>query len=97
MSFDETSVNGRVGAVARDFAQRQTKLFVRFATIEGAILVPAVVAIFVLELIDPKIGIWVIMGIAAVGGIILMTLVMNLQKQRQNAIDAARGETPLNL
>jgi len=69
MSFTgDSSIAARVAAVHRDYTARQTRLFVRFALIEGAILLLGAVLIFGLQVVDPDIGVWFLVAVAVIGG-----------------------------
>jgi len=67
-SLNGSSSDDRVGALKREQQQRQTRFFVAFAVIEGLALAIAVVVVFVLQLVDPEQGIWVLVIIAVIGG-----------------------------
>lgn len=90
----DTSIEGRVARANRDAMQRQQKLFVRFAIVEGLVLALAVVAIYVLKLIDPDVGVFVILGVALVGATVLSLLLIREVKRRQRELAEAKGETP---
>lgn len=56
--------------------QKLQRFFIAFAAIEGIILAAAVVLIYVLEVIDPAIGHWVLITIALLGGVVLSSYIM---------------------
>ena len=91
----ESSIDARVRAVEREYMSRQTRLFVRFALIEGPVLLLLAVAIYGFELIDPEIGIWFIVAVAVVGGFLMSMLLMRLIQARVRAVAHAKGENPL--
>lgn len=91
----DSSIDARVRAVVADFNTRQTKLFIRFALIEGPILLLLAVLIFGFEVIDPDIGVWVLVAVAVIGGFLMSMLLMRLMQARTQAIAQARGENPL--
>ncbi|MFE6996447.1 hypothetical protein ACFVAE_10860 [Microbacterium sp. NPDC057659] len=91
---NDTSIEGRIARANRDAMQRQQKLFVRFAIVEGLVLALAVVAIYVLKLVDPDAGIFVILGVAVVGALVLSLLLIREVKRRQRELAEAKGETP---
>lgn len=96
MSYaDESSIEARVRAVDADFGRRQTRLFVTFALIEGPVLLLLAVAIYGFELIDPEIGIWLIVAVALVGGFVMSALIVRLAQARVRAVAQAKGENPL--
>jgi hypothetical protein len=94
-SADDSSIDARVRAVVLDYGRRQTRLFVRFALIEGAVLAVLVAVIYGFELIDPEVGIWYLVAVAVVGGFLLSTLLLRLIQARTRAIAQAKGENPL--
>ncbi|MBO0980284.1 hypothetical protein [Microbacterium sp. SD291] len=91
----ESSVDARVRAVEDDCRRRLSRLFVMFATVEAVVLVVLVAAVFVLELVDPEIGVWFIVAAAVVGASILSVLLMKHMRDRTTAVAQARGENPL--
>ncbi|WP_341976699.1 hypothetical protein [Microbacterium sp. LWO13-1.2] len=91
----DSSVGGRARDVEKDYAQRQTKLFRNFALVEGTVLLIVVVAVYVLGLVDPEMGVWILAGVALIGGVALSTLLMRHLKNRAAALAQARGENPL--
>lgn len=94
-SADDSSIDARVRAVVLDYGRRQTRLFVRFALIEGAVLAVLVAVTYGFELIDPEVGIWYLVAVAVVGGFLLSTLLLRLIQARTRAIAQAKGENPL--
>ncbi|WP_314427951.1 hypothetical protein [uncultured Microbacterium sp.] len=91
----ESSIDARVRAVQKEYMSRQTRLFVTFALIEGPVLVLLAIAIYGVELIDPEIGIWIIVAVAVVGGFLMTMLLMRLMQARVRAVAQAKGENPL--
>ncbi|MBT2484036.1 MULTISPECIES: hypothetical protein [unclassified Microbacterium] len=91
----ESSIDARVRAVVADFGRRQTRLFVTFALIEGAVLLLLAVAIFGFGMIDPDIGVWYLAGVAVIGGFLLSMLLVRLMQARTRAIAQAKGDNPL--
>jgi RsiW-degrading membrane proteinase PrsW (M82 family) len=91
----DSSIDARVRAVETDFNARQTKLFIRFALIEGAVLLLLAVLIFGFEIIDPDIGVWFLVGVAVIGGFLMSMLLLRLVQARTQAIAQAKGENPL--
>lgn len=67
-SLNGSSNDPRVDELKRQQQQRQTRLFIGFALIEGLALAVGVVVVFVLELIDPEQGVWILVIIALLGG-----------------------------
>ena len=91
----ESSVDERMRAVEAEYNARQLRLFTLFATVEGALLLAAVLIFYVFELADPAIGNLVVIGIAVLGGLTLTTLLMRLIQSKKVALARARGENPL--
>ena len=95
MSNTGDSIESRVAAVEKEYTARQAKLFVRFAMAEAALLVAAVLIVYVFRLVDPEVGIWILVAIAAIGGFALSALLMRHMQARTRAIAQAKGENPL--
>lgn len=91
----ESTVEARVRAVEEDFRRRQSRLFLTFALIEAPVFVVLAVVVYGLELVDPEIGVWLLVAAAVLGGGILSFLLMKHMKDRTTAIAQARGENPL--
>ncbi|ATG51386.1 hypothetical protein CFK38_07505 [Brachybacterium vulturis] len=51
----------------------------------------SLVAIFVLELIDPDIGIWVLIALAAFGSVILSGYLVSTSQRDKRELEALRG------
>ncbi len=73
----------------RQQAQR-SRFFIRFAIVEAIVLVLAVVAVFVLELIDPDMGIWVLIALAALGSVILSGYLVSTTQRDRRELEALR-------
>ena len=71
--------------------KRQQRALIARALVEGAVLAVAVIAIFVLELIDPAVGIWVLVGIALLGGGALSTYLMISMQRNQRERSQLEG------
>jgi len=95
MSNTGDSIESRVAAVEKEYAARQSRLFLRFAMVEGALLLIAVLVVYVFEVVDPDVGVWILVAIAAIGGFGLSALIMRHMQARTRAIAQARGENPL--
>jgi Na+/melibiose symporter-like transporter len=95
MSNTGDSIESRVAAVEKEYAARQSRLFLRFAMVEGALLLIAVLVVYVFEVVDPEIGVWILVAIAAVGGFALSALLVRHMQSRAKATARAKGENPL--
>jgi len=91
----DTSIDGRVKKVQQEFAAKQTRFFMRFAMIESLLIVPVIIFVFVMELIDRQVGVWILLAIAAVGGVVMASLLLRLAREREVALNQARGITPI--
>jgi len=89
---NDTSIAGREARVNAEFQKRQTRLFTRFALAEVVVFALAALGIYVLKLVDPDTGMFVLIGIAVLGGLTLSTLLMRMIKAKQQALAQARGE-----
>lgn len=95
MSNTGDSIESRLSAVEKEYAARQSRLFLRFAMVEGALLLVTALVVYVFELVDPEVGVWILVAIAALGGFSLSGLLMRHMQSRTRAIAQARGENPL--
>ena len=96
MTYDgDSSIDARVRAVIAEYGRRQTRFFLTFALIEGAVLAILVAVIYAFGLIDPEIGIWYLVAVALAGGFVLSMFLVRLIQARTRAIAQAKGENPL--
>lgn len=74
----------RADELRRVQQKRRQRMLMAFALIEGLVLALAVIAIYVLRLIDPAMGVWVLVAIALVGGSALSAfLVLSLRRDQR--------------
>lgn len=92
---DDSSISARVTAVEKEYAARLNRTFIGFAVVEGILLALAVVVVYVLELVQPEIGMFIILGVALLGGVALSAFLMSHMRARTRAVAQARGENPL--
>lgn len=95
MSDAGDSIDARVQAVEAHFRARQTRLFLGFALVEGPVLLILTVAIYGFGVIDPDIGIWLLVAVALIGGFLMSTLLVRQMQARTQAVAQAKGENPL--
>ena len=86
MSDADSSTTPAVDELRRTQAARMQRFFVRFALVEGAALIAAVVLVFVIEIIDPAIGIWVLIALALIGASVLSTVLLSETRRRQREL-----------
>lgn len=91
----DSSIEARVQAVEAHFRARQTRLFLGFALVEGPVLLILAVAIYGFEVIDPDLGIWLLVAVALVGGFLMSALLVRQMQARTQAVAQAKGENPL--
>lgn len=92
---NDTTIAGRVHEVQQEYAAKQRRFFIGFALLEGLLMVPVIVVIFALQLVDRQIGVWILLGIAGIGGFVMAVLLVRLAKSREVALNQARGITPV--
>lgn len=91
-----TAIQTQLRAVQEHFQRRQTRLFVTFAMVEAAAMAVTMFAIFAFEAIDFEIGVWILVGIAAIGGFVMSMALVNLAKARALAINQTHAAaTPI--
>ncbi|QNN81940.1 hypothetical protein H3H54_11750 [Brachybacterium sp. Z12] len=76
----------RADQLRRDQQKRSQRTLIGFALVEGFVLAAAVVAIYVLELIDPSAGVWVLVAIALLSGGLLGTYIMISTQRNQREL-----------
>ncbi|WP_353112532.1 hypothetical protein [Microbacterium sp.] len=91
MDAEDTSINGRVARVEREFAARMQRALILMAVLEGGALLVAGLAIYALDLIEPDRGVFILVGIALLGGMLFSYFVIRFAKQKQQAIEQAKG------
>ncbi len=68
--------------------RERMRFFLRFALTEGAVLAILIVLMYAGRIIDPDLGLYLLIGVALVGGVVL-SVVLSRQMKRQQAIVAA--------
>lgn len=88
------STPAQVRRIAEDFRRRRTRMLVAFACVEAPVLVGAIVVVYVLKLVDPQFGMWLVVGVAVISGMALSALILGQIRAEQRAIREVGG-TPL--
>ena len=86
-SSDTDPSDARARELSRQRQEQMSRFFVAFAVVEGLLLAVSVIAIYVLELIDPELGVWVLIGIAVLGGTVLSTYILSTNRRNQRELD----------
>lgn len=90
-SLNGSSNDPRVEELKRQHQQRQTRFLITFVLFEGIVLAAAAVAIYVLGLIDPEQGIWLLVGIAAVSAFVMSTGLMSMIRRHAKEMRDVTG------
>ncbi|MBW1639670.1 hypothetical protein [Microbacterium resistens] len=85
------STQARVQRINEDFARRRSRFFLGFAIVEGLLLAAAVVVVYVLEVVDPDQGFWIIAAVAALGGMVMAGWIVSSTRAQQQAIRDVGG------
>ncbi len=85
------STEAQVRRISEEFARKRSRMFVAFACIEGAMLAGAVIVVYVLKLVEPDVGVWILVALALVGSLVLSTMIIQQIKAQQQAIRDAGG------
>ncbi|MEI3844434.1 MULTISPECIES: hypothetical protein [unclassified Microbacterium] len=85
------STQARVRRINEDFARRRSRFFLGFAIVEGLLLAAAVVAVYVLEVVDPDQGFWIIAAVAALGAMVMAGWIVSSTRAQQQAIRDVGG------
>jgi hypothetical protein len=81
MTFDGGYDDPRVVALRGEQRRRQTRFFIAFALIEGLALLAAVILVYGFEVVDPDQGIWLLVAIAVIGGIVLSSSLLSMMRR----------------
>lgn len=84
---DHDSTDARAAELRRRQQEQLTRFFIVFAVTEGLVLAVCVIAIFVLELVDPELGIWVLLAVAALGAAVLSGYLLTTTRRNQRELD----------
>lgn len=68
-----------------------TRFFIAFAVIEGLALLAAVVVVYFLGLVDPDQGVWILVVIAIIGGLVMSTTIMSMTRRHQQEMRDLTG------
>lgn len=85
-----SAADDREAQVRVRYQQAQSRFFLTFAMVEGLLLAAAVVVVYVLELVAPETGTWVLVGIAMAGGAVISAYVVTQPKRMQQEIEQVR-------
>lgn len=81
----------RIQALQQEFGQKRVRFFVTIAVIEGALLVLAALAVFVLGVVPEETGVWLLVAIALFGGLTMTFGIMSQQRAYQRAVRDITG------
>lgn len=82
------STTSEADRIRREHGARRARFMLLFATVEAIVLFAAVVLIFVLRVIDPDTGVWVLVALAAVGATVLGTYLILSTRRLQSDLEA---------
>lgn len=89
--MSDTHENGPEQTVEADLRRQQqaqlSRFFLTFAVIEGVVLMAAVIVIFVLQLIDPDVGIWALLALVVLGATVLSGYLLTTTRRHQRERD----------
>ncbi|WP_243228447.1 hypothetical protein [Microbacterium sp. CIAB417] len=81
MTYDGGYDDPRVVAARQEQQRRQSRFFVAFALIEGGLLLAAAVLVYGFEIVDPDQGVWLLVAIAAIGGVVLSASLLSMSRR----------------
>lgn len=90
-SLNGSSNDSRVAALRKEQQQRMTRFFMAFALIEGVLLAAGVVAVYLLELIDPEQGIWLLVVIGVLGAVVLSGSLLSMTRRHAREMRELTG------
>lgn len=82
----------RVEELRRTQQKRQQRALIGFAVAEGFVLAIAVIVVYVLQLVEPVVGVWLLVAIALVGGGLLSTYLVTSMRRNQRELTALTGD-----
>lgn len=82
----------RVEELRRTQQKRQQRALIGFAVAEGFVLAIAVIVVYVLQLVEPVVGVWLLVAIALVGGGLLSTYLVMSMRRNQRELTALTGD-----
>lgn len=82
----------RVEELRRTQQKRQQRALIGFAVAEGFVLAIAVIVVYVLQLVEPVVGVWLLVAIALVGGGLLSTYLVTSMRRHQRELTALTGD-----
>lgn len=68
-----------------------TRFFMGFALIEGVLLAAGVVAVYLLQLIDPEQGIWLLVAIGVLGAVVLSGSLLSMTRRHAREMRELTG------
>lgn len=74
------SAGSKAPGARRSTAANNQRLLVRTAIINGALLMATVVAVFVLGLVEPELGVWLVVAVAVFSAILMTVTIMRIQR-----------------
>ncbi|HWK77710.1 hypothetical protein [Microbacterium sp.] len=90
-SLNGSSDDHRVEALKRQHQQRQSRFFITFAVVEGLAILAAVVVVYLLGLVDPQLGIWILLAIALIGATAMSTGIMSMTRRHAQELRDITG------
>lgn len=70
-----------------------TVAIVQVGVVNAVLLTAAIVATYALELVDPQTGVWLVLGAALVGGVLMMVVLVGHQRRRAQYARSPQGRT----
>lgn len=80
------STQAQVQRVTEEFGRKRARMFLAFAFIEGALLVGAVLTIYGMKLVEPRTGVWIMLVIVILGGIVMTAMILTQMRAQRQAI-----------
>ncbi|MGO2933651.1 MAG: hypothetical protein ACTIKQ_13035 [Microbacterium sp.] len=90
-SLNGSSNDSGVAALRKAQQQRMTRFFVAFALTEGILLAAGVVVVYLLELIDPEQGIWILVAIGVLGAVVLSGSLLSMTRRHAREMRELTG------
>ena len=91
MTLNQSSNDPRLAQLRQDHSRRMTRFLIAFATVEGLALGVTAVVVFGLALVDPELGIRVILIVAMLGALIMGVTIVGMIRGYHRSIRDLTG------
>jgi ABC-type cobalamin transport system permease subunit len=80
-SLNGSSNDPRVAELRKQHQHRLSRFFITFAIIEGIVMLAGIAAVSLLEIVEPEQGVWLLLAIALIGGLVMSVRLMSMTRR----------------